>query len=346
MHDGEFLILLKECLAIPAPAGREEQMAEWVCRKIAEADLVPEVDPAGNVIVSMGGQDSSLPEVVMAAHLDEIGMVVTAVGDDGNLSITNSGGLFPWKIGESPVDVIGDAGRVPGVLSMGSTHNPDAANQSLAWKNLTIMTGCTRPELARRGIRTGSSVVPSAAVRGPVVLGEGADPLVGCWTFDDRAGVVSLIRLIWQLQAERRKPVYPLKIAFTVHEEGGCHGAKVLALREKPEIFIAVDGAPLNGSDLLLDGRPGCWSKDKIGHYDQRLIRSFIYAADKAGTSMQVAVYENAMSDASAVYNTGAVPRVGILGHVRTNSHGFEVARLSVFENLLKTLRALVEMTL
>ena len=46
----------------------------------------------------------------------------------------------------------------------------------------------------------------------------------------------------------------------------------------------------------------------------------------------------NALSDASAVYDSGAAPRIGILGHCRFNSHGFEVAKLSVFPNVVNTL--------
>jgi putative aminopeptidase FrvX len=59
---------------------------------------------------------------------------------------------------------------------------------------------------------------------------------------------------------------------------------------------------------------------------------------DNAGTELQVMVYTSAASDASAVYNNGGAPRVGFIGHVRSNSHGFEVARLSVFANTVKTI--------
>ncbi len=88
----------------------------------------------------------------------------------------------------------------------------------------------------------------------------------------------------------------------------------------------------------MLDGRPGIWSKDKITHFDQRLIDAFCGAAVEAGTQLQVAVYDGAASDASEVYRVGAAERVATVGHVRRNSHGYEVARLSVFDNLLATL--------
>jgi putative aminopeptidase FrvX len=177
------------------------------------------------------------------------------------------------------------------------------------------------------------------AFRGPYVFGDPADPLVAAWTFDDRAGVMTLLRLLEALKDEALVPKRPLIIAFTVHEEGGCQGAKVLCQRERPEILVAVDGCPTPPElELTLDGRPAVWSQDQLGHFDQRLVRLLCQSAKEAGTELQVAVYEHAAGDASAAYAVGAVPRAAHVGHVRENSHGYEVVRLSVFDNLLKTL--------
>ena len=60
--------------------------------------------------------------------------------------------------------------------------------------------------------------------------------------------------------------------------------------------------------------------------------------AEDAGTELQPAVYGSTASDASMVYDVGAAQRIACFGHVRENSHGIEVARLAVFDNLLKVL--------
>ena len=70
----------------------------------------------------------------------------------------------------------------------------------------------------------------------------------------------------------------------------------------------------------------------------------FSLAAEKAGTQLQVAAYSAAFSDASKAYEIGAAERVATIGQVRENSHGFEVARLSVFDNLLNTLVVFIKM--
>ena len=95
---------------------------------------------------------------------------------------------------------------------------------------------------------------------------------------------------------------------------------------------------------MLVAKQNQCWSKDFLIHYDQRLIRVMAQAARSAGIQLQTAVLTNASSDASAVYDCGAAPRVAFIGHTRANSHGFEVAQLNVFPNIVKTLVELVRM--
>ena len=92
------------------------------------------------------------------------------------------------------------------------------------------------------------------------------------------------------------------------------------------------------GSPLELDGRPAIWSKDRLGHYDQRLLQALCQAARDAGTELQPVVYDSAASDASLVYYAGGAQRIACVGQVRANSHGYEVARLSVFDHMLNTL--------
>ena len=335
--------MLRELLALPSPPGREELTAEWVRTKLRAAGYEPETDGAGNVLARVEGRKENAPMLMLAAHMDEIALVITTAGEDGSLRVGPSGGLRPWKIGETAVDVLGDAGTVRGVLSFGSTHSTKAQPPS-DWSKARIITGLGREALADAGVRPGSAAVPVRETRGPVVFGDPDDPLVGAWTFDDRIGVITLIRLAERIKERGIEPEWPTAIAFTVHEEGGCHGAKVLAHRERPEVFIAVDGCPIpEDSPLELDGRPGVWSKDKTTHFDQRLVRELMRAARESGTELQPVVYDAAASDASAVYAAGGAPRVATVGQVRENSHGYEVARLSVFENLLRTLERFVE---
>ena len=341
----EFLTLLKELLSVSCPSGREERLAAIVRRHLDQLGYAHETDGAGNVLVRMEGRSSSQAPIVFAAHMDEIGMVVTEVQDDGTLCVDRSGGLLPHKIGERPVEVLGDSGSVTGVLSYGTGHVA-AADKAITWNQVRVLTGLSKVQLKAKGIRTGSTAVPITEGRGPLVFGDPAAPMIGAWTMDDRAGVALLLQLLRRMKEQQLRPPVSAIFAFTIHEEGGCHGAKVLAHREKPSIFIAVDGCPwMPGIGVTVSDQPTAFTKDLLAHYDQRLIRTFAEAARNAGTELQTAVLSAAYSDASAVYNTGGAPRVGIIGHTRFNSHGFEVARLGVFPRVLDTLVALIKMS-
>lgn len=336
--DHPALTLFRDLL-VPAPSGREEGIAAVVRQKLDGLGLAHETDPSGNVLVRLPGQEDG-PLACYAAHMDEIGMVVTGIEENGDLRVDRSGGLYPWKLGEGPVEIVGDAPEtVTGVLSMGSTHGGSLGEEAIEWRDCRVMTGLTPEQLRAAGVRVGSTAVPVRAMRGPVLFGPADDPLVAAWTFDDRMGVVALLRLLEHLQTSGQQPRQPTLVAFTVHEEGGGQGAKLVAARAQPDIFIAIDGAPIPaGVSLALDGRPAIWSKDRLTHYDQPLLVELMQAAERAGTSLQPVVYDGAASDASLVRASGSAARIACFGHVRENSHGYEVARLAVFDRMLDVL--------
>lgn len=344
IQDHSALALFCELLAAPAPSGREEQLAKVICNRLDSLGYSHRSDGAGNVIVDVEGRTPEAPLVCLAAHTDEIGMVVTSIEPDGSLRVDCSGGLYPWKLGEGPVDILGDRETVRGVLSMGSTHTPAAAQRQVVWDEVRILTGLSPEQLHAGGIRPGSTAVPALEVRGPIVFGDPNDPWIGAWCIDNRAGVVALLQLLEAISREGIVPHCPFLMAFTVHEEAGCHGAKVVAHNECPETFIAVDGCPMPpGSPLVLDGTPGIRSKDTQTHYDQQLLQEFCRIASDAGVRLQPVVYDGAASDASAVYAVGGAQRVGCIGYVRENSHGYEVMPLSAFDHLLSVLVAFVK---
>lgn len=339
MNDQHPALQLFEKLLVPAPTGHEQQLAAIVRQQLDEVGFPHETDAMGNVLVRLDGRSSQAPLVMFAAHMDEIGLVVTKINTDGSLQVNKTGGLMPWKLGEGPVEILGDQENIVGVLSMGSTHTANAAEKAITWDDVQVITGLTPQQLKAAGVRPGTTAVPTRERRGPVLFGDSADPMVAAWTFDDRMGVVALLRLLERLKVEGIRPYHPTIIAFTVSEEVGGHGAKSLALRELPEIFISIDGAPMPPeADLALDGRPAIWSKDRLAHYDQPLLQAFCQAALAAGTELQPVVYQSAASDASLVYYAGGAQRIACMGQVRANSHGYEVARLSVFDNMLNTL--------
>jgi len=337
-----FVTELIGLLNCPAPSGREDRIRAYIQSRLEAIGVQHTVDAAGNVVCRFDGDACSKPDqplVVYASHMDEIGMVVTDIHSDGTLEIRRSGMLFPYKLGEAPIDIVGDHDIITGVVAMGSSHTGNAEERVVRWQDVKAITGLTVEALAAAGVRPGSTAVPVRSHRGPHLFGDPNDPMIAAWTLDDRGGVATLLRLLQRIEDGDVKPARPTMVAFTVQEEGGCYGAKVLAQRERPEVFIAVDGCPMPpDTNLTLEGGPCIWSKDMKIHFDQALIRDFLAVAKAGGIPCQTTVYERAFSDASAVFDCGAAPRVATVGHVRENSHGYEVARLSAFDQLLELL--------
>jgi len=346
LHEQKSVQLFTKLLDVPAPSGWEQQMAKLIQSEIQQLGYSSEIDETGNLIVRLEARQPNAPLVCMAAHMDEIGILITDIEKDGALRVNPLGGLKPWTIGECPVQIAGSE-KITGVLSMEKTHGSSTSKVAPEWASLRIITGLSREKLLENGIQPGSSAaVPVRAVRGPFLFGDPQNPLISAWSFDDRMGVVALLRLLKTLKEREIKPYHPTLIAFTVREETGGHGAKALADREHPEIFIAVDGCPVvpPHAPLKMNGHPGIWTSDaKTTQYDERLVQAFQKAAQKAGTQVQTAPYSSGYTDASVVYHAGKTQRIAAVGFVRENKHGYEIARVSVFDNLLKMLVTFVE---
>jgi putative aminopeptidase FrvX len=294
------------------------------------------------VYVQILGQKESEETCCLAAHIDEIGLMVTKINPDGTLNVERVGGTLTWKFGERPVEIFGEKKTIHGVTAMGSGH-ATGSTQRLEWKDVVIITGLTPEKLERIGVKPGTLIVPLQSDRGPIFFGEENNPMIAAWTFDDKMGVVALLRLLKAIKTENIIPFVNLIVAFTTTEEIGCFGAKHLAQSLNPTYFIAVDGCPFaSESPMELDSRPGIRIRDRTFFYSPSLIKGLSEAAINAGTKLQHLVYTSSGSDAGMAGNVGASPQAACIGHIRKNSHGFEVAYLSVFENLYKTLRTFI----
>ena len=133
------------------------------------------------------------------------------------------------------------------------------------------------------------------------------DPWVATCTFDNRLSTACLLQVLERVKEKDLAPRLPTIIAFTVEEDVGCLGAKALAQRERPDVFVAIDGSPLVlECPLEPDGRSAIRSEDRVATYDQKFLREICRFSCEAGIELQSAVHAGAASDASLVYSIGA----------------------------------------
>lgn len=217
------------------PSGRERAV-----RSLIKAEIEPlvdrlEVDALGNLIAFKAG---SGPEprlkVMLAAHMDEIGLMITEIGKNGLLSFRTIGGIDSRMLLAKRV-LVGDD-RVPGVIGAPVPHlqTAESARKVPDVDDLGIDIGAENDKAADGKVKIGDYAV--FATRFAELSADPAWPTVRGKAFDDRAGCTALIDLL----ADR----YPVDLyaVFTVQEEVGLRGARVAAYRVEPDAALALEG--------------------------------------------------------------------------------------------------------
>lgn len=333
--------VLSQLIALPGPAGQEEAVREAVADHVRALGLSPETDAKGNLLVSLGHSPS--PKVVVTAHLDEVAMIVSSVEPDGRLRVRPLGGLYPWKLGEGPVQILAPGGALDGILSFGSIHTDDprstvqqAISGPLLWGMAHVLTGLDLGQLATKGVRPGTRVVVHPCRRGLFRLGE----LVAGYFMDDRADLVSWIWAQDALKASRLDVMF----AATAAEEVGGEGALWLLHRLQPEVCIALElGPAVPDAPLVLNEDPTLWVTDSystMSAADGELVED---VAHELGIPLQYQALSRGGSDASCAASHGACARPITLGLPMANSHGFEVMHPGAMATLGRLTTALVE---
>lgn len=177
------------------------------------------------------------PLLMLTAHGDEIGCMVQHITDQGFLHVVALGGSDKAIIGARTVQVFGDKGPVDGVLGQTAIHLKDRGNDKAPeWSDLFIDIGATnRAEVLERGIRVGA---PAVLASGAARLG---DRLLTGRALDNRINGYVMARVVQALAEEAAKLPVRLVAAYTVQEEIGGHGARMLTHRLNPDAAIVLD---------------------------------------------------------------------------------------------------------
>ncbi len=339
------LNLLQELISTHSPPGDEREIEAVILREFQATSAEVWQDGASNIYARLAGDGL---KVMVAAHKDEIGMIVTHVLPDGRLRVKNIGGSLPWKYGEGPVELLADDGSVvPAILSVGSTHTRTgkiselSTSRALTWDMVTLYTGLSVEALSAKGIHVGTRAVVARSRKQIQYLGD----MIASFALDDRMGLVSIISA---LQTLSENPL-PLDITFvaTSMEEVGLMGAIRAAQKLQPDIAIALDTSPVtHDTPTMLDARPTVWYGEAAYHLKADCDR-LMHLADDLGFGAQAVVYDAAGSDAGGIKRTGGADRTVAFGYARDNSHGYEIAHsdslVNVTDLLLAFLKSLAE---
>jgi putative aminopeptidase FrvX len=316
----ETIALLKELTEADGVSGHEAEVRALVEKRLADLGALSR-DRIGSVICRQDPvptvQSGSVPCVMIAGHMDEIGFMVKLISKDGFLKFVPLGGWFDQVLLGQRVTVKTAKGDLPGVIGAKPPHllAPEEREKVVLKKDMYIDIGATsREEVEKAGVRAGDPVVPAA---GFVELAGGKTYLAKA--FDDRVGVALMIQALQDLQ----KAGHPNTVcgAATVMEEVGVRGATTSVEVVNPDVALVLE------SDIAGDvpGITEDQSAVKLGKgptvvlYDARMIpnlrlRDLVMDTAKAlGLPLQTSAIEAGGTDGAAIHlhRTG-VPTVVI----------------------------------
>jgi len=301
------------------PSGCEDEVRQVVLEAIQDKVDEVQVDALGNVIaVQKGtaalGETAPGFKVMVAAHMDEVGMMISLVGEDGLLHFEKVGGIddrvLPAKVVQirpriSKPDAASDApsgsdDKLPGVIIIKPVHltTQSERGQVMSYDKLSIDIGASSKKEAEGLVDRGAYATFDVGFDdlGDVVKGK---------AFDDRAGCAVLIELI------KRGP-YPFDFypVFTTMEEVGLRGARVAGYSVMPDAAFVLEGTICDDSpkkeDLSptteLGKGPAISMMDRSVVADRRLLQLVIETAEQEGIPYQFKQPGKGGTDAGAIH--------------------------------------------
>ena len=230
--DENRLAFLKQLLSTPGPSGDEDAPARlWRTEARTFADSV-RADVNGNSFAVLEGPG---PRVLLAGHIDEIGVMVTYIDDEGFLSFGVIGGWDAQVLVGQRVRLLGQGGEVIGVIGKKPIHllKPDERGQSSMIEQMWIDIGATSRTEALTRVRVGTSGVLDAP------LYELPNGRLVSRSLDNRVGAFIVLEALRRLNQDR--PLATVAAVATAQEEITLAGAATAAFSFEPHIAIAVD---------------------------------------------------------------------------------------------------------
>ena len=240
----ELETLLKELCEINGISGDESAVREYIIGKI-DGFCEYRTDPLGSIIAFRKGRKAAPNKVMISAHMDEVGMIVTYIHDDGTLCVSSVGGIEPEAAAGIQVRVNG----ITGVTGTRPVHHlsADERKKPLLFDGLPVDIGADSREEAEKYVSLGDSVTFADGYR----VSRGG--FVTSKAIDDRAGCAILIKMICE-----GIPEYDFTAAFVVQEEIGLRGARAAAYTIDPDLALVLESTTAADTPLAQGEKKCC----------------------------------------------------------------------------------------
>ena len=316
-------------------SGCEDEVRGLIIEAIKDHVDEYNVDALGNLIALKRGTGESELKVMLAAHMDEVGLMITHIEKDGSLRFRPVGGLDDRILLAKKV-LIGEK-RVPGVIGVKPIHllKKEERQKVVKVEEMAIDIGATSREEAEKVVKIGdyAAFATEFAELGDTVKGK---------AFDDRVGCAVLIELL-----KERYP-FDLYAAFTVQEEVGLRGAKVAAYAIEPDVAFVLEGTICDDMPRKRDvspttelGKgPAITIMDRSFIADHRLVRLLVETAEELGIPYQFKQPVVGGTDAGAIHlSREGVPSATVSVPCRYIHSPASLLSLEDFENTVKLMK-------
>jgi putative aminopeptidase FrvX len=326
--------LLDRLLRAPGPSGREDDVAAIVREAAGGLGAAVESDVLGSTIAT-AGRDG--PLVALVAHVDQIGLAVSRIRDDGLLGVHKLANFDPRAAAYQRARVLTANGVVPGVIGVGA---PD--KDKPGFDDLYVDIGANDGDGARAVVEPGDAIVLDAA---PVELHDGR---FASGAIDNRASVWVALETLRRLTEEGASA--RVALVFTVHEEVAFMTSAAAPLRSlAPDVAVVLDvtyatevpeGDASESGDHRLGGGPALFRGTVVHPRVFALLRE---AADAEGLAYSVETGMRSLTDMDTLYAERAgIPSALVSIPIRRMHTAVETAQLSDLEDAVRLLVAFV----
>lgn len=293
------------------PTGCEDRVASLIEEQIRDCCSDISRDRLGNVIARCSFGEGERKKLMLSAHMDEVGFMITEVCDDGYLRFSTLGGISPAVLCGRHIVVGDERGTVNGIISSKAIHHKEKSERTKALpaEKLYIDIGVSSAEEAKKYADVGSF-----ATFAPNYSRFGKDGrMIAAKALDDRLGCALLIETMRRLK--QTPPDYPLDVyfCFTVREEVGLSGAAVAAQTICPDYAIVIEttavadlcDTPANNRVATLGDGGAISLMDRSTIYNREMIDAALDVARECGIAAQIKKYVSGGNDASHIHKSG-----------------------------------------
>lgn len=310
-------------------SGREDEIRDYILERVMPfADEIL-TDPMGNLMVFKKGDCTPAKKILLAAHMDEVGLIVTDITEKGFLHFGCVGGIDRRVLPSKRV-FVGDA-RIPGVIGGKAMHMTDAGDRKSIpeIEDMYIDIGAKDRDEAAASVSLGDYICFDDTV---IRFGEG---YLKAKAIDDRVGCATMLALI-----ESRLPC-DCWFAFTVQEEVGARGAMTAARSVGPDVALILEGTTaadipgVSGAARICRQGEGIVIPfmDRGTIYDRELYETLTRLADENGIRWQTKTRIAGGTDGSSIQRSmGGVQTAAISVAIRNIHSPASIARIDECE--------------